>query len=175
MSAPRSSTRTGTLQRLATILQCLRFPERTVLLALLLLGTSVSVFLEVADRVGEGRTQRFDERVLRSLRNPHDLAVPIGPAWVNETARDITALGGPVVVTLVAGGVVGYFLLSRHWRGAILVASSVVGGVLASYSFKQFFARARPSLVPHLDQVSSFSFPSGHSILSAVTYLTIGA
>jgi undecaprenyl-diphosphatase len=40
---------------------------------------------------------------------------------------------------------------------------------------KQVFQRERPSVVPHLVTVQSLSFPSGHSMLSAATYLTLGA
>ena len=35
--------------------------------------------------------------------------------------------------------------------------------------------RPRPELVPHTVRVFSQSFPSGHAVLSAVTYLTLGA
>jgi undecaprenyl-diphosphatase len=35
--------------------------------------------------------------------------------------------------------------------------------------------RNRPDLVPHLDQVYSSSFPSGHSALSPIVYLTLAA
>jgi undecaprenyl-diphosphatase len=56
-----------------------------------------------------------------------------------------------------------------------LVLISVLGGFTASELLKQFFQRERPSVVPHLVVVQSLSFPSGHSMLSAVTYLTLGA
>jgi undecaprenyl-diphosphatase len=51
----------------------------------------------------------------------------------------------------------------------------VVGGLLLDLGLKLVFARERPSIVPHLDVVGSRSFPSGHSMLSAVVYLTLGA
>ena len=37
------------------------------------------------------------------------------------------------------------------------------------------FERPRPDVVEHLSNVSSTSFPSGHSMMSAVVYLTMGA
>ena len=39
---------------------------------------------------------------------------------------------------------------------------------------KALFARPRPEVVPHLVEVNSLSFPSGHSLNSAIVYLTLG-
>ena len=58
---------------------------------------------------------------------------------------------------------------------AVFVVASVVSGLLVSSFLKNLFQRPRPDLVPHGSYVSSASFPSGHSMLSAVTYLTLGA
>src|SRR4029079_7138266 len=41
-------------------------------------------------------------------------------------------------------------------------------------ALKHVFSRPRPDLVPHLSYVTSSSFPSGHSMLSAAVYLTLG-
>ena len=56
---------------------------------------------------------------------------------------------------------------------AILLAIAIVGGQVLSHLMKFSFARPRPELVPHIVEVSSASFPSGHSMMSAVTYLTL--
>jgi undecaprenyl-diphosphatase len=47
--------------------------------------------------------------------------------------------------------------------------------MLLSNLLKDLFHRARPALVPHESYVFNSSFPSGHSMLSAVAYLTMGA
>jgi undecaprenyl-diphosphatase len=156
-------------------LHLLRSMELIVLLALLAGAGSLLLFLMVAEEVHEGEWQHFDALVLRSLRDPDNLHQPIGPPWGVEAARDVTALGSFSLLTLLVLMVLGYLLLSRRTHAAIVVLVAVVGGGLLSDGLKALFARPRPDIVPHLAQVSSASFPSGHSMLSAVVYLTLGA
>jgi undecaprenyl-diphosphatase len=56
-----------------------------------------------------------------------------------------------------------------------LVIIATVGGLIVTTILKNVFARPRPSIVPHLSMVISSSFPSGHSMLSATVFLTLGA
>jgi undecaprenyl-diphosphatase len=55
------------------------------------------------------------------------------------------------------------------------VVIAVGGGTLLSFLLKGGFDRPRPELVPHGSYVYTASFPSGHSMMSAVVYLTLGA
>ncbi len=125
--------------------------------------------------IGYARIQKFDERVLLWFRNPTDLSVPIGPEWLLGAAREITALGSATVLLILIFSVAGYLLLERRYGLASLVLVSTFGGMLISTLLKGFFGRPRPTVVPHLVPVSSHSFPSGHSLLAAVVYLTLGA
>ena len=149
--------------------------EPVVLLGLAVIVASTWFFADLADEVVEGDTARFDEAVLLSLRAADDPAMPIGPAWLTEVGRDITALGGTTVLMLVIVAVTGYvWLIGKH--GAMwLILASTLGGWLISSLLKYFFARPRPTVVAHLAEVSTASFPSGHSMMSAVVYLTLGA
>ena len=88
--------------------------------------------------------------------------------------RDITSLGGTAVLTLVTLVAVGYLVIERKRHAAMLLAVAVGGGTLLSSILKLGFDRPRPDLVSRLVDVQSLSFPSGHAMLSAVTYLTIG-
>lgn len=132
------------------------------------------VFLELADAVREGDTQRLDEWVLRSLRRADDPATPIGPPWLREVGLDATALGSTLVLGLVVAAVVGFMLLHRQYRIMWLTLLTTTGGTLLSVLLKRVVDRDRPVLVPHLREVSTPSFPSGHAMLSAVVYLTLG-
>jgi undecaprenyl-diphosphatase len=132
-------------------------------------------FVALADEILEHETQSFDESVVRAMRRADDPAVPIGPVWLRVAARDVTALGGPTVLTLVVLAVCGFLALVRHFRSLLLVLGSTVGGALLNSMLKHFVGRPRPTVVPHLTEASAPSFPSGHAMLSAIVYLTLGA
>ncbi|MGZ3459067.1 MAG: phosphatase PAP2 family protein [Archangium sp.] len=146
-----------------------------LLATLLALVAVVLGFITLSDEVRERETQHFDERVLLSLRRPDALEEPVGPRWLAESARDVTSLGSVAVLALVVCAVSGFLVLVRRWRTLALVVGSTVGGGVVSSLLKHLFARPRPSVVPHLTWVLSESFPSGHAMLSAIVYLTLGA
>jgi len=146
-----------------------------VLVAVLLIVGGTWGFIELADEVREGDTQRFDDWAVRAMRRADDPSRPIGPHWLPEVGRDLTALGGVAVLSLTTAFVAGYLLIVRKYHAMWLVLAATLGGLLISTLLKQLIDRARPDLVPHLSNVYTSSFPSGHSMLSAVVYLTLGA
>lgn len=141
-----------------------------------MLGISLLLlaFAEIADDVGEGDTRAFDESLLLALRTS-DPADPIGPAWFEQSVADITSLGGFAVLALVTLLVCGYLAVQRKWSGALMLLVATAGGTAISEGLKLGFNRPRPDLVAHVVETTSMSFPSGHAMLSAVTYLTLGA
>lgn len=147
--------------------------ELGTLVVLALVAGGLWVFAELADEVVEGETHRFDTAVLLALRSADDPSDPIGPPWVQEMVRDFTALGGNAVLTFLVLAVTGLMLLYRKRRATLLMLGAVIGGAVASTLLKRGFDRPRPDLVPHDSYVTSASFPSGHSMLSAVVYLTL--
>lgn len=132
-------------------------------------------FAELADEVAEGDARRFDEAVLLVLRSPADLADPVGPRWVEELARDFTALGGVGVLTAMTLAVAGFLALQDNRHAALYVLLAVGAGLLAAMLLKSGYSRPRPALVPHGSYTYTSSFPSGHAMMSAVVYLTLGA
>jgi undecaprenyl-diphosphatase len=149
--------------------------EFVTLIVLALVLGGVWVFLEVADEVVEGDTASFDERILLWMRTPGDTADPLGPDWFEEAARDVTALGSTVVQALLTLAVVGFLMIQRKYHATVFVCVAVIGGVAISQALKLGFSRPRPELVSHGMDVFTASFPSGHSMTSAATYLVLGA
>ncbi len=148
--------------------------ESAILIAAGAIAAGVLAFALLASEVMEGETTAFDRKVLLSLRRPSDLT-PIGSPAIQEAARDVTALGSVTVLGLVTAITAGFLALDGKRRMAAFVCGSVVSGLVMSAILKDAFHRARPDLVPHAVYVSTESFPSGHSMMSAVTYLTLGA
>jgi len=149
--------------------------EPVVLAALAISTAALWGFIKIADEVLEGGTQSFDRWAVRALRNPGDAADPIGPPWVEETARDATALGGVGWLAFTVGVVAVYLWLMGKTRMMVFTLAATVGGVMLSLLLKTVYARPRPDVVPYLSIVSTSSFPSGHSMLAAVVYLTLGS
>jgi undecaprenyl-diphosphatase len=133
------------------------------------------VFAVLADEVAEGDTRAFDERVLLALRAAGDPADPIGPRWFEEMMRDFTAIGGTGVLVLMVLAVAGFLTLTGKGHAALAIIVAVSGGTLLSQTMKWAYARPRPELVPHGAEVYTASFPSGHAMMSAIVYLTLGA
>jgi undecaprenyl-diphosphatase len=148
--------------------------ELAVIVGLLVIVAGTWGFVALAGEVLEGDTQRLDERMIRALRRPDDPATPIGPAWLEEVARDITALGGVPLIVLIAGSVIGFLGLDRKFGAMAFVFGATASGFALSVALKALFRRPRPEVVPHLMRAYSSSFPSGHSMMSAVVYLTLG-
>lgn len=146
----------------------------TVLLALLLIASGIWGFAELADDVTEGDTQDFDNWAVQALRQADDPGQPLGPRWLHELGRDITALGGVGILSFFTLAVAGYLLMVRKYHALWLVIAATVGALVISTTLKYAFDRERPQLVPHLSHVYTSSFPSGHSMLSAAVYLTLG-
>jgi len=143
--------------------------------ALVAAAVAVAVFLAIAAAVVNGWTRGLDESVLIAFREQGDPGNPLGPAEVEEMARDVTGLGSTAVVGFAALAAIGLFLMQRKRHLAVYVALAVAGGAILSTLLKAAFDRPRPDLVVHGQAVFTSSFPSGHSMLSAVTFLTLGA
>jgi undecaprenyl-diphosphatase len=152
-----------------------RGAEARPLLTILGLLAALWAFLAVTGEVRAGETSLFDRQILLAFRTPGDLGTPIGPRWVQESARDFTALGGFTALSLILVlAVVILILLDRRTQALIFGLTAVFAQGFGEL-VKHFIDRPRPEIVPHLDLVYSSSFPSGHALMSPAVYLTLVA
>jgi undecaprenyl-diphosphatase len=143
---------------------------------LILAGASALGFaILLVDKIARGKSLKLDTTLLLALRKPGHLDVPIGPAWLEQSAIDLSALGGFTLQWLLGGAAVGFLLYARRRAEALWLLGSIVGASALNTVFKLSLNRPRPELVPHLARVSNASFPSGHAMISAAIFLTVAA
>lgn len=101
---------------------------------------TIGGFLELADEMGEKETEAFDEAVILAMREPGDPSDPIGSPKVEEMARDLTALGGVTVLTIVTLVSFGAALFSGRTKlgwsalAAVILGSYAMGLLKSGYS-----------------------------------------
>jgi undecaprenyl-diphosphatase len=148
--------------------------EAPLLVVLAIISGLTLSFLQLADEMVDGEMEAFDRSILLLFRDPANPDTVIGPSWMHEMVRDITALGSFSLLGLLVLGVCAYLYLARMRSAAVFVLVSVLGGTLLSTVLKMGYNRPRPDLTTMSEQFTA-SFPSGHAMLSAVTFLTLGA
>ncbi|MCZ8543927.1 phosphatase PAP2 family protein [Mesorhizobium qingshengii] len=154
------------------LLNRLEFP---VLLAGLVIAGGLWGFEELMEVARATTPHAFDTEILLAFRQAGQPGVPIGAPWLEGAMRDITSLGSVSVLVLITAATIIYQLLIRRPATALLMFVAVAGGQVLSSLLKVGVDRPRPELVSHLVTETSLSFPSGHAMLSAVTYLTLGS
>lgn len=135
----------------------------------------VFAFISIADEMAEGEIRNLDETLFLALRVTGDPSTLLGPGWLQETAVEVTAVGGFPLIIFTVAAVAGFFVVTKRYGAALFAVLSVGSGALLSLTLKQYYARPRPDLVDPLDAVHTSSFPSGHALVTTVAYLTLAA
>jgi undecaprenyl-diphosphatase len=161
------------MARVRELLRSAGWREFVLLLSVGAVLGGILIFVSISDLVLEGDLHETEVRWMKDLRSPTDLARPIGPAWLENVNREVTVLGGGVVLTLITLVVAGYLLIERWYASTLFLLVAVAGGMLLTNVLKGFFDRDRPTVVPHLADSLLQSYPSGHSMMSSVVYLTL--
>lgn len=175
LSRSRIATEESVLRRYIRGAATFAIKEMRIVAGLLVLAILAIGFLEIADDVAEGDTSAIDSAILSALRQPGSSHDPIGPDWLTVAAADLTALGSIAVLGVVVAIVGGLFASIGRTRQALILVLASGGAVLWSQGLKSIFDRPRPEAVFHAVEVVNSSFPSGHAMLSAGVYLTLGA
>lgn len=138
----------------------------------LLAGVSVAFAIVVA-LVSTGATQQLDQQAIASLRWAQLPGELLGPLWLLPLVKALTALADATAVLLVVTGAMLGFLLRGRRLDALVILAAPLGAWALSPLLKGWFDRPRPDIVPPLTEVTWASFPSGHSMVAAATYLTL--
>lgn len=141
-------------------------------LSLLLgLGTAIATLIFfgwLADEVLEGETRHFDEVTRAAI---HQLASPL----LTAIMRGFSFVGSTIALSLATIFVVIRFAMRKMSREAKLFAITMIGAGLLNITLKLAFKRARPEPFFNLSLPETYSFPSGHSLTSAVFFGALAA
>ncbi|HAZ43278.1 MAG TPA: phosphatidic acid phosphatase [Cyanobacteria bacterium UBA11369] len=120
-------------------------------------------FALIADEVLENQTQKIDSAILLALLSLH---TPL----LDRVMRVITFVGEPSFLLVICLIVASWLLWSRHRSAATTLAIACIGAIGLNFLLKNLFARTRPMLWQRSVDVSFYSFPSGHAMVSLVIY-----
>jgi undecaprenyl-diphosphatase len=148
--------------------------ELAVLLAFALIVGGIWLTIELAGEVVSGETEEVDLALIMMLREGGETDNPIGPFWFESLMRDYTALGGTGILVIIVLAVTSFYVIQGRYREMLFLLTAVIGATLLSIILKDVFGRPRPQLIPDGIYYTSASFPSGHALLAAATYLTLG-
>ena len=108
--------------------------EVALLAVLALIAASLWIFVGLSEEVVEGGTHAIDQSILLALRTPGDRSDPLGPGWVEELGRDVTALDGTGILIFITVASAIYLVLCRTYRGAIFVVVAIASGIALNRS-----------------------------------------
>ena len=148
-----------------------RWFEFLSLSLLLGLGTAIATLIFfgwLADEVLEGETRHFDEATRAAI---HQLASPT----LTLVMRGFSFAGSTFALTIGTIIVVVRFAMNTWGREARLFALTMIGSGLLNITLKLAFKRARPEPFFNLSLPETYSFPSGHSLTSAVFFGALAA
>ena len=116
---------------------------------------TLAIFLVMAFNFNSPRLDVFDERIASLLRG-------------NEFIGLFHYLGETIFVVIITLIVFLYlWIRERNYRAMLFVVLTMAAGTTINQGLKALFARPRPEI---LEQLNSYSFPSGHSQMG-VLYL----
>ena len=146
----------------------LRLSPQVKYLSLWLGAASLSfgIFIKITAELLENEVHGLDWSILT-------LVVRMRRPWLTSAAVDLTALGSTTLVVLISAAALCMLLSLKDRLGAWQLLLNSVGAGVWTVITKSVIERVRPENISPLVQVSGFSYPSGHSLVSASLYLTI--
>lgn len=130
-----------------------------LLLSLACAVVSVALFAWLAEEMLEGDTSQFDAAV-RQFAHAHS------SGRLTAAMDFVTLLGSPLCVSIAAAsGCIALWVTGRRGK-ALFLAVTAVGGGLLMWVLKTSFHRQRPEPFFDTHLPASYSFPSGHALLS---------
>lgn len=152
----------------------LKLNQRAPLIAFCIFSLFTWLFTVLATLISQKRYPSWDTNLLLLFRDPSDVTKFTGPEWLSQFMTDFSALGGTAVLSLLQIGIITYLVLTKKFHSALFFMFTIGLGLFLSMYLKDCFDRPRPDIVSHYSYVYTKSFPSGHSMMSAIMFLCCG-
>lgn len=129
--------------------------------------TLISASVGLGLLVATGALVAADAAVLRALA----IGGGRGPDWLVAAARVLSTFGDLGARSIAIVAMLGALLARARWRSGLVYLLTVTLSITGHTYAKLAFGRARPHLVPWLDDPRDLSFPSGHAAGTMVVIL----
>lgn len=136
-------------------------------LVLLLLVIAVLVFGAIAEDVFTNDPLTIIDARFSAWLRGHTLP------WLTPALLLITHVHSLLGVTVMTLAVCGYLWIRRLRVWVLMLTLAVFGGMLLNLILKYAFVRQRPHLGDPLLTLTTYSFPSGHTLMATVFYGTL--
>jgi undecaprenyl-diphosphatase len=90
--------------------------------------------------------------------------------WVTRVLLLITRVHSLLGVTVMTIAISTYLWIRRCRLGIVILVFAVFGGMLLNFLLKHIFVRVRPSFDNPILTLTTYSFPSGHTLTATVFY-----
>src|ERR1700740_1862807 len=140
-----------------------RTPWLGLPISLFAAALALLLFAWVADSVLDQKTQSFDLQIRAAV---HEHASP----QLTVAMRAITWLGSWQVLLPTVGCLLAIFVLRGMSRDARLLLLAIAGAAELDTVLKLSFRRVRPAPFFGIPPLDTYSFPSGHALVSFCFY-----
>ncbi|MDQ6654327.1 MAG: phosphatase PAP2 family protein [Verrucomicrobiota bacterium] len=122
------------------------------------------VFSEIAEAIRPGAPYASFDPAVTDWFQAH------ATATLTTLARVVTDFGSVGFITSASVATAAFFAFKRWWTRLLLFGLTMIGGSGLNILLKHFFHRHRPVLENPLVTLSSYGFPSGHTMGSTLFY-----
>lgn len=137
-----------------------------IILAYLFYVAMVFGFKELAENVMNDTTMEWDIAILEAINTR---ATPAG----DQIVLALTDLAGPIFIPIIAVILIGFFIWTKEAYNGLYLFLTLGGTFLVNTALKLYYQRTRPELWELLVEEQSFSFPSGHAMISMALALSL--
>lgn len=114
---------------------------------------------EFVERLRTKKIANFDKKILLKINS-------FSTPFLDKLMVLITDFGGVIIPIVISFSLLNYFIKINETKKALFVLVGILGTLLINIVLKTLIRRNRPNLWKKIVKESSFSFPSGHTMIS---------